>query len=395
MSKEEFYSGREQTLVKHYVLEKYLERFAHIIGSFCDTITYVDCFAGPWNVKSDKFDDSSFSIALRQLRQARNTHASLGKTVKLRCFFLEKDKAAFDKLQGFVASVEDAQIQCLNSEFEAAIDDIVRFVKAGGSGSFPLIFIDPKGWSGFAMDKIAPLLKLRPGEVLINFMTGHIRRFIVSPLDATRQSFDSLFGSGEVRQQIEGLSGADREDALIAAYAENVKRTGLFRYVCPAIVLHPEKDRTHFHLIYATRNATGVAVFKDAENKAMAVMESARAQAHQRRRQENSGQIELFPSDTLHDPRYYDLLRGRYTSRARNRILRSLQETNRLAYDSAWESALAEPLVWESDLRNWISEWKKNGSLRIEGLTERERVPKRGKNHILVWVDGGKSVKTA
>ena len=65
MTKEELYDGREQTLVKHHILEKYLERFARIIGFTWDTITYVDCFSGPWNVQSDRFDDSSFSIALR------------------------------------------------------------------------------------------------------------------------------------------------------------------------------------------------------------------------------------------------------------------------------------------------------------------------------------------
>jgi hypothetical protein len=31
--------------------------------------------------------------------------------------------------------------------------------------------------------------------------------------------------------------------------------------ICTAIVLHPEIDRTHFHLIYATRSTNGVQVF--------------------------------------------------------------------------------------------------------------------------------------
>ena len=64
---DEYYRGREQTKVKHYILEHYLERFAHIIGSRWNTITYVDCFSGPWNVESDELKDSSFAIALEQL----------------------------------------------------------------------------------------------------------------------------------------------------------------------------------------------------------------------------------------------------------------------------------------------------------------------------------------
>jgi len=33
MATNEDYAGREQSLVKHYILRNYLERFAHIIGS--------------------------------------------------------------------------------------------------------------------------------------------------------------------------------------------------------------------------------------------------------------------------------------------------------------------------------------------------------------------------
>jgi hypothetical protein len=46
------------------------------------------------------------------------------------------------------------------------------------------------------MSKIAPLLKIEPGEVLINFMTEPIRRFLDSPQQQTQQSFEDLFGSG-------------------------------------------------------------------------------------------------------------------------------------------------------------------------------------------------------
>lgn len=57
---EDTYHGREQTLVKHLVLKLYLERFAHIIYSRWDSITYIDGFAGPWNVRTSDLADSSF-----------------------------------------------------------------------------------------------------------------------------------------------------------------------------------------------------------------------------------------------------------------------------------------------------------------------------------------------
>lgn len=73
MTSEEIYDRREQTLVKHLILRRYLEGFAHIVGSRWSSITYVDGFAGPWNVRSEQLEDSSFVIALEELRKARET----------------------------------------------------------------------------------------------------------------------------------------------------------------------------------------------------------------------------------------------------------------------------------------------------------------------------------
>jgi three-Cys-motif partner protein len=270
------YIGREQTLVKHLILQKYLERFAHIIGSGWSTLTYVDCFSGPWNVRSNELKDSSFSIALNELRKARDTHAAKNKTVLLRCLFLEKDPDAFNRLKEFADGVTDAEVLPLNLELEEAVAEIVDFVKKGGSNSFPFVFIDPTGWTGFAMDVIKPLMQFKPGEVLINFMTGDIRRFATSPQQQTEQTFLRLFGSKEFKKVVEGLSGMDREDALVAEYRNIVAVKGDFKFTCSAIVLHPEFDRTRFHLIYATRHPKGVKVFKEAEKAAMQQMQQIR-----------------------------------------------------------------------------------------------------------------------
>ena len=95
------------------------------------------------------------------------------------------------------------------------------------------------------METIAPLLRLNPAEVLINFMTEHIRRFIESPQKQTQESFMKLFGSGQFKDNLRGLEEKDREDALVTAYSESVKCVGSFEYTSSVIVLHPEKDRTH------------------------------------------------------------------------------------------------------------------------------------------------------
>ena len=269
------------------MLRRYLQRFAFIIGSRWNSITYVDCFSGPWNSRSDEFADTSFGIAINELRSARDAlRDNQGRQIQLRCFFLEKSRRAFAQLSGFVDTIDDVEIETRNASLEESVDHIVEFAQRNGSQSFPFVFIDPTGWTGFALDVIQPLLTLEPGEVLINFMTGHVRRFIDSPDSETQQSFERLFGSKDFRDNINGLERNDRDDAAVFQYMGNVKAAGGFGYASPAVVLHPEINRSHFHLIYLTRNPKGIEVFKDAERQAMRDMESARPQAQQSRRQD-------------------------------------------------------------------------------------------------------------
>jgi three-Cys-motif partner protein len=377
------YERREQTQVKHYILRHYLERFAHIVGSHWNSITYVDGFAGPWNVRSPELSDSSFAIALEELRRARATHRARGRDIKLRCFFLEQNREAYTQLKAFTDKATDAEIRALNNSFEDSVGSILEFVRFGGQ-TFPFVFIDPTGWTGFRLKTISPLLKLDPGEVLLNFMTSHIRRFLTE--EHSQQSFVDLFGSPKFKERIEGLSGSDLDDALVNEYMAALRREGKFQYVLPAIILHPEINRTHFHLIYATRHPKGVEVFKDIEKRAMEQMGRAREQAQRRKREERTGQQELlFTAKGVPENPHYNSLRDRYLAISRQNVLQRLRQHGRISYDSAWIVALSQPLVWESDLREWLKGWQEQGRLRLEGLHGRERVPHRGRPHFLVW----------
>ena len=133
-------------------------------------------------------------------------------------------------------------------------------------------------------------------------------------------------------------------------------------------MLHPEKDRTHFDLIYATRHEKGIEVFKDAEKKAMTEMEDARAEAQRRSRQSKTGQSEFsFSNESLRGSAYYESLRSRYLARSRESVRQQLSARLRVPYDDAWILALPQPLTWESDLKEWIEAWMKEGALKSKG----------------------------
>lgn len=378
------YEGREQTLVKHTVLRQYLSAWAHKVGSFCDTLTYVDCFSGPWNAVSENLSDASFSIALEELRKARETYAKTGRTIRLRALFIERDASAYARLRAFADAVQDACVETIHGDFEDHVPAVITFIKSAGARSFPFVFIDPTGWTGFAMRTIAPLLQLSPIEVLINFMTSHIRRFIESPQDETRESFTRMFGSAEYLDRVQGKSLLDKEDSLIAEYFRNLRSRGNFKHVAAAVVLDPTISRTAFHLIYATRNVVGLQVFKRAEQAAMKAMIVANEAASLRKRRQHQIQSELFgPMDPM-GSKHYETLRTRYTTLARDLVESLLRTRGSLPYEDAWRAALTYPLVWESDLKAWIADWQKANRISLNGLAPRERVPKLDQGHVLV-----------
>jgi len=381
---DDIYAGREQSQTKHEMLRRYLESFAQIIGSHWQSITYVDGFSGPWNSVASDFSDSSFGIALQELRKARTKLSERGHRPRIRCFFVERDKTAYTTLASFASSQNDSEteIETRNKSFEEAIPEIVKFVRSDPQ-TFVFTFIDPKGWLGFAMDQIRPLIQLRPGEVLVNFMTSHIVRWIEH--HATKDQIRATFGS-DVSSEVAGLAGLKRTERCVDLYCEALGRTGNYPIVSPAIVLMPMEQRPHYHLIYATRGDKGLDVFKKAEKKAMDVMEKARASAEERRARAITKQRGLFAAEEMPESAYYNDLRLRYTAEAKTRALEILRDKGRVLYRDLWAISLVKPLVWESDLREWIKEWQTTGKLAIDNLGS-ERVPKWNREHILIWME--------
>jgi three-Cys-motif partner protein len=378
------YEGREQTYVKHVILDQYLAKFAHIIGYWADSITYVDGFSGPWNSVSEQFKDSSFGIAIERLKEARsNLEESTGRTFKIRCFFVEESQSAFSKLQRFTQAIPDIEVRTEKSTFESAIPKIAEFVSKSPGTNFLFLLLDPKGWTGFSMDKIRVLLELEPCEVLVNFMTSHIKRFLELEHGATKEQFEQLFGDGNFRSVIAGLQGFDREYAAVEAYASSLGKAGNFPYVCKAMVLKSSRDETHYHLIYATRHKRGVEVFKSAELAAMIAMEGARAGARQRARQKKTGQLDLLAACDLHDTSHFDFLRDTFLSRTEKAIREKIDSAKNVPYDELWRLAMRFPVVWPKDLNDYLRELINADAIVFENMPYGARTPKFGSNIIV------------
>jgi len=246
---EKVYLGREQTLVKHTILKRYLLRLAVIVGNWADTISYIDCFSGPWESKTADHSDTSFGIAVQELKNAKLELQKQGKMTRFRCFFLEKEKKPYTQLKQFCDAVSEIEAVAQNNVLEKAVSDILNFCEQGGKTNFSFIFLDPTGWTGIELDVITPLLKRTPGEVLINFMTSFTRRFIETQQPELIPSFDRLYGGPDFREKLSGVAKQDRDDAMVEEYMRRVKAAGGFHFVCYTPVFQPQTNDVHFHLI--------------------------------------------------------------------------------------------------------------------------------------------------
>ena len=77
-----------------------------------------------------------FSIALGELRSARDHYADSRRQVGLRCFFLERDADAYARLKAYADAVDDAEVETRNAILEESVDAILNFVRREGHQTF-------------------------------------------------------------------------------------------------------------------------------------------------------------------------------------------------------------------------------------------------------------------
>ncbi len=377
----EFYRGREQTYVKHFFLENYLERVAYNILSFRNEFVYVDGFSGPWRSADEALEDTSFMIALKQLRKVRDAYEERGRKVRIRCIFNEKNPAAYASLKETVDAVEDIDVTALCQEFEAVVPEIVHRIGT----AFSLTFIDPTSWVGFDLKKIQPLLALK-GEVIINFMLDFANRFFEAPDPANAANFSSLFGGAgwDVRVKELIAAGESREDALLGVYLERLRQVGTYRHVTSTRILKPFVDRSYFYLVYGTRHWKGLVEFRATERSTVDEQESVRGAAKMARRIERTGQHELFAgTEELTGPRSFEDELARQHERGHAELRRVLRERGSVNYEEVLGVVLEMPLVWESEVKTWLREMFSRREIEIPQLTGRQRTPKPGRT--IVW----------
>lgn len=288
------YQDREQTEAKHFILKGYLQELAFKVLRGWD-LAYIDGFSGPWESKAADLSDTSFMIALKVLKDAQQRiYNDTGQRRCIRCFFSEKDKAAYAQLSAAVAPFHDPangfEVKTFHGEFVDAVSVIKTFI----GSCFPLIFIDPTGWTGFPFATISPLFAGPKCEVLINFMYGHVSRFVEHPDEKIIASLDPVLGGPGWRARLDpslkpGL-------AVEKLFRDTLQKAGPFAFVVSTKIDKATHDRPHFFIAYGTKDRRGLMAFRETEFRTLKLHARNRSEAKSRERQRRTSAQDMFAS---------------------------------------------------------------------------------------------------
>ena len=350
-----------------------MQKVAYNILSAWDDFTFVDGFSGPWEARSEEFADTSFGIAIRELREVRESFRLRGKTKCLRCVFVEKEAEPFERLNGAAGGAADLHARAIHGTFEDNIPEVRRYV----GSSFALTFVDPTGWS-IDLSRIAPLLRQR-GEVLINFMYEHFKRFVEDERPEIRASYDKPFGGLPWRKMIdeEMSNGLSKEEAILEVFKTAVKEVCGFDYVASARIRHRKLDKSHFYLVYGTRQQKGLEVFRQVERTALSAEEFFRIEAKDRAISA-TGQQGLF-EDLPHNAE--ETAKVHWHEEVRKARMWSEQFIGGEAvvlFEVLARRIQQRFSVTLPELKDLLVDMKNEGLIEFDGLTGQQRKPRPG-----------------
>jgi three-Cys-motif partner protein len=299
------YHGKEPSFIKHELLRAYLKRLFLIIGMSAQKLgitelCYVDGFAGPWLDETDDLGSTSIAISLGILDECRQELEKQGRPVRIRALYIEKDGAAFARLDAYVRERTPTGIEAkpLEGDFVTLQQTILDWC---GSTAFAFFFLDPKGWKSVGVKTLQSLLARPESEFLITFMYDFVTRFI-SKQDLETHMLDLL---GE-KPNVDELHGLAREKHVLSVYRRNLKELMPAKARWPARsayvrVLDRARERTKYHLVYLTSHHHGITVFMEISEALEPVQKLVRASTKQASRIEKTGQGELWTAKDMVD----------------------------------------------------------------------------------------------
>lgn len=357
------YDDREQTKAKHFILQHYLQRLAFKVLNNWD-IVYVDGFSGPWESKTTDFSDTSFIIAITVLKDAQRAISDrTGVLRKVKCFFSEKAHESYNQMVSAVSKYHSPQdlfeIKTFNGNFIDAIDVIRGFM----GPAFPLIFIDPTGWTDYPFHKISPLFVSNRCEVLINFMYDHVNRFLTHPNQTVIDSLNPILGGPGWQDRLDPT--LRKGPAVEKMFRETLKQSGNFEYVVSTKIDKSTQNRPHFFLAYGTKSINGLKTFREVEYEGLRQHARSRSAAMTRRRETLFNTPEMFSAfDADQLASSIDEIVAEQKQAAKSHLILILSETNRMSFSNIVKILLQAFMLRETNVKDICVELADEGKIQ-------------------------------
>ena len=253
------------TKAKHDMLARYLDGWFPTLSKWNGRVLFLDGFAG-----RGKYNDGSEGSPLVALRRLVEHHYFPQMSHREFVFYLvEADRDNADSLEEEIANFKAAKspwpsnikIHVVNQKFDATASAMIGELREQKKQLAPTFaFIDPFGYSGMPMDLLAELLAQPHTEVFINFMVGHVQRFITR--DKQERVMRELFGM-DVRDVLDGYSETNRGEHLRIIYERQLQERAGFEYVQSFAMIN-NTGNIGYYLLHGTRHPKGVELMKDA-----------------------------------------------------------------------------------------------------------------------------------
>jgi three-Cys-motif partner protein len=288
-----FEEYREQTRVKHEILEKYLRAYLHVLKSWNNNLLFIDGFAGPGVYQANGSTQPGSPIRALSLIASDSELAKRVTTV-----FIERDKLLYESLEKEVLSFYGINPEIrmpiyLNNEFRQGMEIVLKPFETKGKSLAPtFLFVDPCGVNGVYFDTLARLMNFGSCEIFLFFNIDGLRR-ILGLGEARGDTLAQFFGSDneaeDLLKVIEGKSSSEKEDLIIGRYYDIVKRDIGANYIS-GFRIEKENRRTVSHyLIHITRHELGFRIMKsimwgvgktEAGRGGLALMQKSLAEGH-------------------------------------------------------------------------------------------------------------------
>jgi len=267
--REHFKVYREQTRVKHQILEGYLPAFFHILKRHHKNLLYVDAFAGRGTYTDESTGETVDGSPLRALKliASRDDFAARVTTV-----FVESDPVNFASLEGAVtafcaANEQIREPEVLRGTFAETVGEIIEEFSDREHQLAPtFLLVDPCGVEGTSFQVIKGIMRFDSCEAFIFFNYQGVRR--TAGLESMSPVLVDLYGSTARAERLlealrQGRNSYEREQTIVTHYKEAVaEEIGAPYIIAFRVECERRREGSHY-LLHVTKHPLGFKIMKD------------------------------------------------------------------------------------------------------------------------------------